>query len=144
MKLDFWQVSRDPVEKVVALIARRVLGDGERVLVVAADPQQRAAIARELWQAGPETFLANGEADAPGAERQLIVLSADCAALNGASHVILADGIFRETEGFVRAFLLFQPEAAPAARAAWRAQDGRAGIERAYYAQEDGRWVKKA
>jgi DNA polymerase-3 subunit chi len=144
MKLDFWQVSRDPVEKVVALIARRVLGEGERVLVVAADPQQRAAIARELWQAAPETFLANGETDATGAERQPIVLSGDCAAPNGASHVILADGIFRETEGFVRAFLLFQPDAAPAARAAWRAQDGRAGIERAYYAQEDGRWVKKA
>lgn len=143
MKLDFWQVSRDPVEKVVVLIARRVLGEGERVLVVAADPQQRAAIARELWQAGPETFLANGEADAPGADLQPILLSGDCAALNGASHVILADGIFFETEGFARVFLLFQPDAAPAARAAWRAQDGRADIERAYYAQEDGRWVKK-
>lgn len=143
MKLDFWQVSRDPVEKVVALIAKRVLGEGARVLVVAADPAQRAAIARELWQAGPETFLANGEADAPGAERQPIVLSGDCAAPNGASHVILADGTFRETEGFARAFLLFQPDAAPAARAAWRAQDSRADIERAYYAQEDGRWVKK-
>ncbi|MFN3864941.1 MAG: DNA polymerase III subunit chi [Erythrobacter sp.] len=144
MKLDFWQVSRDPVEKVVALIARRVLGEGERVLVVAADPQHRAAIARELWQAGPESFLANGEAGAPGAERQPILLSADCAAPNGASHVILADGIFRETEGFARVFLLFRPDAAPAARAAWRAQDGCAAIERAYYAQEDGRWVKKA
>ncbi len=144
MKLDFWQVSRDPVEKVVALIARRVLGEGERVLVVSADPQQRAAIARELWQAGPESFLANGEADAAGAERQPILLSGDGAALNGASHVILADGIFRDTEGFARAFLLFQPDAAPAARAAWRAQDGRADIERAYFEQQDGRWVKKA
>ena len=143
MKLDFWQVSRDPVEKVVALIAKRVLGEGARVLVVAADPQQRAAIARELWQAGPDSFLANGEADAPGADLQPVLLSADCAAPNGASHVILADGIFRETEGFARAFLLFQPDAAPAARQAWRAQDGRADIERAYYAQEDGRWVKK-
>ena len=70
VKLDFWQVSRDPVEKVVALIAKRVLGEGARVLVVAADPQQRAAIARELWQAGPDSFLANGEADAPGADGQ--------------------------------------------------------------------------
>lgn len=143
MKLDFWQVSRDPVEKVVALIAKRVLGEGARVLVVTADAQQRAAIARELWQAGPDSFLANGEADASGAALQPILLSADCAAANGASHVILADGIFRETEGFARVFLLFQPDAAPAARTAWRAQDGREDIERAYYAQEDGRWVKK-
>jgi DNA polymerase-3 subunit chi len=144
MKLDFWQVSRDPVEKVVALIARRVLGEGERVLVVAAEPEQRAAIARALWQAGPDSFLANGEADAIGAERQPILLSDALEPANGASHVILADGQFRPSEGFARTFLLFTPEAAPQARQAWRAQDGRADVERAYYAQEDGRWVKKA
>jgi DNA polymerase-3 subunit chi len=143
MKLDFWQVTHDPVEKVAALIARRVLGEGERLLVVAADPAQRAAIARELWQAGPESFLANGEAGAPGAERQPILLSGDLSPANGASHLILADGIFRESEGFARVFLLFQPDAAPQARQAWRAQDGRSHIERAYFAQEDGRWVKK-
>jgi len=143
MKLDFWQVTDDPVEKVVALIARRVLGEGERLLVVAADPAQRAAIARELWQAGPESFLANGEAQAPGAERQPILLADDLAPLNGASHLILADGTFRESEGFDRVFLLFPPEGASAARQAWRAQDDRAGVTRAYFAQEEGRWIKK-
>lgn len=142
-KLDFWQVTDDPVEKVVALIAKRALGEGERVLVVAADPEQRAAISRALWQAGPETFLANGEADAPGAELQPILLSADIAATNGASHLIIADGSFRESTGFARVFLLFPPDAAPAARIAWRAHDGREDVTRAYFAQEDGRWVKK-
>lgn len=143
MKLDFWQVTDDPIEKVVALIARRVLGEGERLLVVAADAAQRAAIARELWQAGPESFLANGESDGPGAERQPILLSDDLAAPNGASHLVLADGTYRDSEGFARVFLLFPPEAAPAARQAWRAQDGRAEVTRAYFAQEDGLWVKK-
>lgn len=143
MKFDFWQVTDDPVEKVVALIAKRVLGEGERVLVVAADAEQRTAIARELWQAGPESFLANGEADAPGAERQPILLTGELAAPNGATHLILADGMFRDSEGFARVFLLFPPDSAPEARLAWRAQDGRADIERAYFAQEDGRWVKK-
>lgn len=143
MKLDFWQVTADPVAKVVALIAKRVLGEGERVLVVAADAEKRTALARELWQAGPESFLANGEAGAPGADRQPILLSGDLDAPNGASHLILADGVFREHEGFARIFLLFPPEAAPEARRAWRAQDGRTDIERAYFAQEDGRWVKK-
>jgi DNA polymerase-3 subunit chi len=136
VKLDFWQVSRDPVEKVVALIARRVL-------VVAEDPALRTAIARELWQAGPESFLANGEAGTPGDDRQPILLSQELAPVNGASHLILADGQFRPSEGFARVFLLFTPDAAPAARQAWRAQDGRADVTRAYFAQEDGRWVKK-
>lgn len=143
MKLDFWQVTDDPLEKVVALIARRVLGEGERVLVVSAEADQRAAIARALWEAGPEAFMANGEADAPGADRQPILLAPKPVAANGASHVILADGTFRETEGFARVFLLFPPDLAPQARQAWRAVDGREGLERAYFAQEEGRWVKK-
>lgn len=143
MKLDFWQVTDDPIEKVVALIAKRVLGEGARVLVVSADSDQRAAISRALWQAGPDSFLANGEADAPGAEAQPILLSGELPAPNGATHLILADGLFRDAPGFARAFLLFPPDAAPAARQAWRALDGREDVERAYFAQEDGRWVKK-
>jgi DNA polymerase-3 subunit chi len=157
-KLDFWQVTDDPIEKVVALIAKRALGGGERVLVVSADPEQRAAISRALWQAGPDSFLANGAADAPEAERQPILIAAEPVAANGASHLILADGTFRETTGpettgpettgpettgFARVFLLFPPDAAPAARVAWRAHDGREDVTRAYFAQEDGRWVKK-
>jgi DNA polymerase III subunit chi len=143
VKLDFWQVTDDPVEKVVALIARRVLGEGERVLVVSDSAEQRAALSRALWESGPESFLANGEADAPGADRQPILLSGEPDPANGASHVILADGTFRECPGFARVFLLFPPDLAPAARQAWRAVDGREGLERAYFAQEAGRWVKK-
>jgi len=143
MKLDFWQVTHDPLEKVVTLIAKRAVSQGERVLVVSADPAQRAAISGALWQAGPESFLANGEADAPGADRQPVLLAETIAPANGASHLILADGTWREATGFARVFLLFPPEGAPDARQAWRAQDGRDGVERAYYAQEDGRWVKK-
>lgn len=144
MKLDFWQYTRDPLEKVVTLIVKRALGQGERVLVVSADPEQRAAISRALWQAGPaDSFLANGEAQGPGADRQPVLLGPEPQAVNGASHVILADGTFRECPGFARVFLLFPPDLAPQARQTWRALDGREGVERAYYAQEDGRWEKK-
>jgi len=141
-KIDFWQVTDDPIEKVVALIAQRTLDSGARLLVVSDNPDQRAAISRALWQAGPESFLANGEAGAPGAERQPVLLSGALDAPNGASHVVFADGQFRETSGFARVFLLFTPEGAPNARQAWSAQDGRADVERAYYAQENRRWVK--
>jgi len=143
VKLDFWQYTHDPLEKVVVLIAKRVLGEGARLVVVSGDADQRAAISRALWSAGPDSFLANGEAAAPGADRQPILLSDTPQALNGADHAILADGVFRDCPGFARVFLLFPPEAAPSAREAWSAQDGRADIERAYFAQEDGRWVKK-
>ena len=60
MTVDFWQLSRDPVEKVVALIAQRVMDQGERLLVVSENAEHREAISRGLWKAGPESFLANG------------------------------------------------------------------------------------
>ena len=106
------------------------------------------ALAQPLTGDLPDSFIgkraaAGDEADAPGAERQPILLSAALAPLNSATHVILADGAFRASEGFARVFLLFPPDAAPAARVAWRGLDGREDVTRAYSAQEDGKWVKK-
>lgn len=142
-KLDFWQVTDDPIEKVVALIAKRVLDEGARLLVVSENADQRAAISRALWTSGPESFLAHGEATSAYAARQPILLSPTLEAPNGANHVVFADGHFRDPDGFQRAFLLFTPDRAPAARTAWSAQDGREDVERAYYAQEGGRWARK-
>lgn len=140
MKLDFWQLSRDPVEKVVAQIAPRVMAGGERLLVVEADPDRRAAISQALWEAGG--FLANGEAHPA---RQPIQLSADCAADNGATVAVLADGNWRDAgEGFARTFLLFAADQVDAARAVWRRFDGRDDVERSYFEQDGGKWVKKA
>jgi DNA polymerase-3 subunit chi len=145
VQIDFWQLSSDPVERVVALIAERTRGAGEKLLVVAEAENQRSAIGRALWETRPEAFLANGEADAPHAERQPILLSPRCEAMNGARYVVLADGIWREgAGGFERTFLLFDEAGTPGARAVWRQFDGREDVERSYFAQEDGKWVKKA
>ncbi|NBC88401.1 MAG: DNA polymerase III subunit chi [Alphaproteobacteria bacterium] len=144
MKVDFWQLSRDPAPRVIALIAGRVLAQGERLLVVSADDEQRQLIARALWDASPESFLANGHAGAAGEERQPILLSADPVAPNGASHVVFADGTWRESKGFARAFLLFGEDTLEAARATWRSLDGRDGVERSFFRQEGGKWVKAA
>lgn len=144
MKVDFWQLSRDPVERVVALIAERVLSAGERLLIVSAEEESRKTISRALWDARPDTFLANGFADAPHASRQPILLAASIDAANGASHVIFADGNWREPQGFERAFLLFADTTIDAARAVWRSLDGQPGLERAYFRQDGGKWVKVA
>lgn len=143
MKVDFWQLSRDPVEKVVALIAQRVMDSGERLLVVSKEAGQREAISKALWAAAPESFLANGEAGAPGAERQPILLSDTLEAANSASHVIFADGQYREPSGFARAFLLFDESTKQAARQTWSALDDREGLERSYFEQVGGKWDKK-
>jgi DNA polymerase-3 subunit chi len=143
MKVDFWLLSRDPVEQVVAQIAGKVLSQSERLLVVSESEAQRKVLSGALWSAGRETFLANGEAGAPGAQRQPILLSGVCEPVNGASHAILADGRYREAPGLARIFLLFDEATRQAARQTWAALDGRAGIERTFMAQENGKWVKR-
>ncbi|MEM8724950.1 MAG: DNA polymerase III subunit chi [Pseudomonadota bacterium] len=143
MKVDFWQLSRDPVEKVVALIAQRVMDQGERLLVVSSNPEQREAISQGLWRAGPESFLAHGDASDPQPEAQPILLSEAPEPANKASHVIYADGTYREAGGFERTFLLFDEATVDQARAVWRSLDG-ADIERAFFRQDGGKWVKVA
>jgi DNA polymerase III subunit chi len=145
MQLDFWQLSRDPVERVVALIAGRTRASVERLLVVDADPARRKAIARALWEASPEAFLANGDASEPHASRQPILLSGECEAANGARYAVIADGAWRDgAEAFERTFLLFDEAGVPGARVAWRKFDGRDDVTRSYYEQQDGKWVKQA
>ena len=145
MKVDFWQLSRDPADRVVAMIAARVLSQGERLLVVTGDPQQRQALSTALWAHGVDSFLANGIAGEGDEPRQPILISADCEAANGASHVIFADGVWREeAQAFQRSFLLFGEATLQDARACWRALDGTEDLERSFYRQEDGKWVKVA
>ena len=145
MQVDFWQYSQGPVERIVALIAERVRAAGERLLVVDGDGARRAATGRALWEAKPEAFLANGEAASAHAAAQPILLGEDCTALNGARTAVLADGEWRdEGERFDRAILLFGEDQAESARAVWRRFNGREDVSRGYFAQENGKWVKKA
>jgi DNA polymerase-3 subunit chi len=141
-RVDFYQLSRDPVQRVAVMLARKVLQADQRLLVVSGDPGQRAVIGRELWRGGPEEFLANGEANAGEAERQPILLSEKVEAANGASIVLLADGQWRpEALQFERALLLFGATETEAARALWRELDGAVEVVREIHKQDEaGRW----
>ena len=144
VQLDFWQYSQGPIERIVALIAERVLAGGDRLLVVDADDDRLASTSKALWEAKPERFLANGQVDEPQPARQPILLSSECAAVNGAKVAVLADGEWREpASSFDRMILLFGEDQAEPARAVWRRFDGREDVTRGYFAQEAGKWVKR-
>jgi DNA polymerase-3 subunit chi len=144
MQVDFWQFSQGPAERIVALIAERVVSGGDRLLVVDDDTDRRALIGKALWETKPERFLANGEASAAHAPRQPILLSADCDAVNGAKVAVLADGRWRDPgTAFERIILLFAEAQVKAARAVWRQFDGQEDVTRGYFAQEAGKWVKR-
>ena len=98
-----------------------------------------------LWEEFPQDFLAHGRADSPHAERQPILLAPDCAAANGARYVLLADGQWRpEALGFARCFLLFHDTNRAGARETWRRLGEHEGLERNFWRQEAGRWIKQA
>lgn len=141
-RVDFYQLSRDPVERVVALLASKVLQAGERLVVVAADDELREKLSKSLWERGGGSFLAHGPADGPHAPRQPIVISENCVAPNEAGMAILADGQWREeASGFDRAMLLFGAEATDAARTLWRDLAARDDIDNRIFKQTpEGGW----
>jgi DNA polymerase-3 subunit chi len=142
MRVDFYQLSRDPVETALPLLARATLNAGERMLVVSGDDAQLGRIGACLWSL-PDTFLANGRAGLPHEERQPVLLSDRVEPANGARFLALADGVWREgTEGFARTFLLFDDATLDAARGVWRMLKGREGTERHFWKQQDGRWTE--
>ncbi len=143
MRVDFYQLSRDPAEAVVPLLAHNTLSAGERMLVVSADDAQVARISETLW--AKDGFLAHGLAGGPHQERQPILLSDACEPANGARYLALADGEWRDAaEGFERVFLLFDGSTIDAARGTWRTLREREGIECNYWQQDGGKWTKAA
>ncbi|WP_374527928.1 DNA polymerase III subunit chi [Novosphingobium sp.] len=144
MKVDFYQLSATPAEGALPLIARNTLKAGERLLVVSSDAALRGRIGDGLW-ALKDSFLAHGMAGGAHDAHQPILLSDRAEPANGARYIALADGRWRdEALAFERVFLLFDNSTIDDARATWRALDGREGLERNFWRQEDGRWIKAA
>ena len=141
MQVDFYQLTRDPAEKVLPAIAQRILDNGARLLIISDDAGQLDAISAALWTARADSFLAHAKLGESDDALQPILLSQDTDAPNGAKFVALADGNWRAvTADFERVFYLFPPEQTDNARSAWRTLGD--GVERRYWKQDGGKWVQ--
>ena len=141
MQVDFYQLTRDPAEKVLPAIAQRILDNKGRLLIISDDAGQLDAISAALWTARADSFLAHAKLGESDDALQPILLSQDTDAPNGAKFVALADGNWRAvTEDFERIFYLFPPEQTDNARSAWRTLGD--GVERRYWKQDGGKWVQ--
>lgn len=144
MKVDFYQLAGAPLVQVIASIAGKLVGVGERLLVVADDEGLLGRLDRLLWDEGEASFLAHGLAGSGDDQRQPVLLSTTPDPANGARNLLVADGQWREAAlTFDRAFHLFDEEHLGEARQAWKLLSGREGVERRYWAREDERWVNK-
>jgi len=144
VRVDFYQLSRDPAEAVLPQIARQTLGAGERLLVVSQDADQLDRIDRALWEKLPDSFLAHGRAGQGHDARQPILLSEAPDPANGARYLAITDGEWREgAQPFERTFHMFGAETIAAARDCWRMLKAREGVECRYWEQQGGKWVQK-
>lgn len=146
MQIDFYHLTRLPLERALPLIAEKVLASGERLLVVAGQAEQRMALDQLLWNLAPDSFVPHGVAGGQDDARQPILIAGEPQAANGARYIALADGIWREEAlGFERAFHFFDEDRIAEARIAWKGLSDRNGVTRNYWKQnEAGRWEKAA
>ena len=146
MQVDFYQLGDTPPEQVIASIAEKLLAQDSRLLIVASDEGLLARLDRMLWGSqGSTSFLPHALAGGPDDTRQPILLSTSPDAPNRARNMLIADGEWRDAAlAYDRGFYLFNGQTLDGARLAWKLLAGREGIERRYWANEGGKWVKKA
>lgn len=141
MQVDFYQLTRDPAEKVIPFIAQRVLDDKGRLLIVSDNSSQLDVISASLWTSKADSFLAHAKAGEGDDALQPILLSDQTNAPNSARFIAIADGNWRPVEhDFDRVFYLFPPNQTDEARAAWRTLGE--GVERRYWKQDGGKWMQ--
>lgn len=142
MQVDFYHLTRQPLDRVLPQIAEKVLAAGNRLLIVVADDDERARLDRHLWTWAPDAFLPHAQVGAGDGKTQPVLLSADIDAANGARQIALADGIWRpDALDFERVFHFFDEQRIADARAAWKLVKDREGVEPRYWKQnEAGRW----
>ncbi|HEX8484977.1 DNA polymerase III subunit chi [Sphingomonas sp.] len=146
MQVDFYHLTASPIDRVLPMLAEKVLRIGARLLVVAGEGAQRAQIDKLLWICAPDSFLPHAQAGDEDDAAQPILIAAEAVAANGAGNILIADGLWRdEALAFDRAFHLFDEQAIVPARAAWKALAGREQVERRYWKQDDhGKWTQAA
>lgn len=149
-KVMFYHLTRSGVADVVRLIAPRAQEQGWRVMVRATSDAAVAALDQALWLP-EESFFPHGVEGGPHDAVQPVLIGRGARA-NGARGLFLIDGAtvdLDEARALERVWLLFDgadPTAVEAARAQWRAVSRAAadGLEAEYWAEEGGRWQKKA
>ena len=146
MQVDFYHLTVTPLDRALPRIAERIINGGDRLLIVAEGAEQRHHLDRLLWSYAADSFLPHGEAGAPDDGDQPILIGDTPAAANGARHIAMVDGVWRdEALVFDRAFHFFDDDRIQEARLAWKALSVGDGVERRYWKQGDtGRWEQAA
>ncbi|MGN5374096.1 DNA polymerase III subunit chi [Sphingomonas hankookensis] len=145
MKVDFYHLTRSPLDRVLPRIAQRLHDDGERLLLLSDDPGQRRHLDLLLWTYAPDSFLPHAEAGAGDDALQSVLIASEPTDVNAARNIAIVDGRWRDDAlTYDRAFHFFGEDHIAPARAAWKGLADREDVERRYWRQGDGGWEQAA
>jgi DNA polymerase-3 subunit chi len=145
----FYHLTSSPLEVALPPLLEKSRGAGWRVLVRMTSPERLDWLDQRLWLTTEDGFLAHGMAGGPHDADQPILLTMAQDNANSADCIMAVDGAElseAEAKAAQRACVLFDgndPAAVDAARSQWKRLTA-AGCPAQYWAQQDGRWVKKS
>lgn len=142
----FYHLTERPLEATLPVLLGKALQAGWRIEVRGTDAAALERLDGQLWNG--DGFLPHGMAGGPHDADQPVLLTTGTGG-NAASCVMSVDGAVvapEEVSALERVCILFNavdPAAVETARGQWR-QMTEAGVAAQYWAEEGGRWVKKA
>ena len=102
MRVDFYQLGPRGHDGVIGSLAGKLLGEEQRLLVVADDEALLARLDRMLWDEGAASFLPHGLAGGTDDSRQPILLATTTDAPNLARNILIADGEWRDAANQIK------------------------------------------
>ncbi|MDA0260691.1 MAG: DNA polymerase III subunit chi [Proteobacteria bacterium] len=145
-EISFYHLDHLPLERALPKLLEKVLERGLRALVLAGSEERVEALNTLLWTYQQRSFLPHGAAKDGQSESQPIFLTTQQDNPNGATVLVLVDGMSHDQlDAFDRCLFLFEggdSEAVADARERWRAGKA-AGHETAYWQQtQSGGWER--
>lgn len=143
----FYHLTERPLEATLPVLLSKALDAGWRVAVRGTDPAFLDHLDHQLWRG--DGFLPHGLSGGPHDAQQPVLLTSSSEAANDPACLMSVAGAEvapDEVNALERVCILFDgadPGAVEHARNQWKTLTS-AGVAAQYWAEEDGRWVKKA
>ena len=146
-EISFYHLSSTSLERSLPKLLERAWTQGQRIVVRAASPERVEHLSTTLWSYEEASFLPHGSVRDGNAATQPVWLTHRGENPNGASLLVVVDGVEAEDIGsYARCADLFDgndPGAVEAARGRWR-RAREAGHALTYWQQTTSGWEQKS
>lgn len=145
----FYQLREKTLVDTLRMLVDKSLAAGWRVSVRGTDPAGLAALDTALWQGAEDSFLPHGLEGGGHDALQPVLLGTGASPANGPQCLMAvhaADVAAGEVAAMQRVCIVFDgydDRQLTHARGQWKALTA-AGVKAQYWAEEEGRWTKKA